>query len=295
MGEIQPEIYILNRDAEESARLNCQHDFLLEVYGNNLIHPSIPKSNIQSVADIATGTGIWLRDAATVLGMWNRNPSSPYYLHGFDISSAQFQPLPTQTNAEISLSLQNCLEPFSSEHHGRYDFVHVRLLIGALRKGEYELAIKNIFDILKPGGYFQWEETDMDSIESDISPQPPSLIEARRLLLSSLDKSDLYTKPAEHIKSEAKCIGFSNLHIVEYSSTTRPHLRDRSRAWLTRALQSVMPMAMIRLGKASEEDFGKEMAKELMAEFESECAEAIVGLNMDMVIGKKPERLESVL
>ena len=91
---------------------------------------------------------IWLRDAATVLGMWNRNPSSPYYLHGFDISSAQFQPVPTQTNAEISLSLQNCLEPFPSEHHGRYDFVHVRLLIGALRKGEYELAIKNIFDIL---------------------------------------------------------------------------------------------------------------------------------------------------
>lgn len=56
-----------------------------------------------------------------------------------------------------------------------------------------------------------------------------------------------------------------------------------------------MPMAMIRLGKASEEYLGREMAEELMAEFESECAEAIVGLNMDMVIGKKPERLGSVL
>lgn len=91
---------------------------------------------------------IWLRDAATVLSMWNRNPSSPYYLHGSDISSAQFQPIPAQANAEIQLSLQNCLEPFPAEHHGRYDFVHVRLLVGALRKGEYELAIKNVFDIL---------------------------------------------------------------------------------------------------------------------------------------------------
>lgn len=135
----------------------------------------------------------------------------------------------------------------------------------------------------------------MDSIESDMIPQPPSLIEARHLLLSSVDKSDLYTKPAEHIKSATKRIGFGNLHIEEYNSTTRPHLRDWSRAWVTRALQSLMPMAMIRLGKASEEDVAKEMAEELMAEFERECAEVTVGLNMDMVIGKKPERLGSVL
>jgi len=80
--------------------------------------------------------------------MQNRNPPSSYYLRGFDISSAQFQPVPTQDNAEIYLSLQNCLDPFPAEHQGRYDFVHVRLLIGALRKVEYELAIKNIFDIL---------------------------------------------------------------------------------------------------------------------------------------------------
>lgn len=43
--------------------LNRQHDFLLEVYENNLIHPSIPKGNFQSVADIATGTGYVSLDA----------------------------------------------------------------------------------------------------------------------------------------------------------------------------------------------------------------------------------------
>ncbi|BCR92568.1 putative LaeA-like methyltransferase [Aspergillus chevalieri] len=295
MDEIQPEVYMLSRDAEESARLNSQHVFLLEVYGNNLIHPSIPKENIQSVADIATGTGIWLRDAATVLGMQNRNPSSPYYLHGFDISSVQFQPVATQTNAEIYLSLQNCLKPFPPEHHGRYDFVHVRLLIGALRKGEYELAIKNIFDILKPGGYFQWEEANAHSITSDITPQPPSFTESRRLVLDCVEKSGLLIVPANYIKSEAKRIGFGNLHIEEYYTASRPHLRDWSRVWLTRLLQSLIPMAMIRLGKASEEDVAEEMAEELIAEFERECSEATVGLTMEMVIGKKPERRGSLL
>lgn len=91
---------------------------------------------------------IWLRDVAAVLNTQNPNPATPYYLHGFDISSAQFQPVPTLNNAEVQLSVQNCLEPFPRAHHGRYDFVHVRLLLGALRTGEYELALKNIFDIL---------------------------------------------------------------------------------------------------------------------------------------------------
>lgn len=54
-------------------------------------------------------------------------------------------------------------------------------------------------------------------------------------------------------------------------------------------------MAMIRLGKASEEDVAEEMAEELMAEFERECSEATVGLTMEMVIGKKPERRGSLL
>lgn len=135
----------------------------------------------------------------------------------------------------------------------------------------------------------------MNSIRSDISPQPPSLIEARGLLLDSLNKSDLYTKPAGHIKSGAERIGFGNLHIEEYNSTARPHLRDWSRAWLTQGLQSLIPMSLIRLGKASEEDVAKEMAEELMAAFKRECAEVTVGLTMDMVIGRKPERLKNAL
>lgn len=38
-------------------RLNDQHRLLTKVTENTLIHPSIPKENLLSVADIATGTG----------------------------------------------------------------------------------------------------------------------------------------------------------------------------------------------------------------------------------------------
>ena len=91
---------------------------------------------------------VWLRDTASLLASRNPNLSRPYYLHGFDISAAQFQSFHTEKNTEIHLSAQDCLQPFPAEHHGRYDLVHLRFLISALRVGEYEAVVKNAYDIL---------------------------------------------------------------------------------------------------------------------------------------------------
>lgn len=85
---------------------------------------------------------------ASLLTSRNPSPSHPYYLHGFDISSNQFQSFPSQSNAEVHLSVRNCLQPFPSEHHGRYDVVHLQLLIVALRLNEYGVILKNVFDLL---------------------------------------------------------------------------------------------------------------------------------------------------
>lgn len=48
--------HLLTRRGETS-RLNDQHRLLTKVTENNLIHPSISKETLLSVADIATGTG----------------------------------------------------------------------------------------------------------------------------------------------------------------------------------------------------------------------------------------------
>jgi hypothetical protein len=39
------------------SRLDAQHNLLSKVTKNTLIHPSIPKEGVLSVADIGTGTG----------------------------------------------------------------------------------------------------------------------------------------------------------------------------------------------------------------------------------------------
>lgn len=91
---------------------------------------------------------IWLRDVASILVSQKPDPSRPYYLHGFDISGAQFQSIPTERNTEIHMSEQDCLKPFPAEHHDRYDFVHMRFLAGALKTEEFGAAVKNLFDLL---------------------------------------------------------------------------------------------------------------------------------------------------
>ncbi|KAL1998550.1 hypothetical protein VTN02DRAFT_5977 [Thermoascus thermophilus] len=129
MGEAREELYPLKRDREESERLNDQHNYLVELFGGNVIHPSIPKDRLFDVADIATGTGIWLKDVSTIL---DAIPTDrPRYYHGFDISADQFPS--ADGRGDLHFSVQDAMKPFPAEHLNRYDLVHVRLLIGALK------------------------------------------------------------------------------------------------------------------------------------------------------------------
>ncbi|KAI2818128.1 hypothetical protein CBS115989_5440 [Aspergillus niger] len=147
--------YCFERDKKESERLDLQHRVLVKTSGDTLIHPSIPLNEIRSVADIATGTGIWLQDVSKFLD----TPQIERYYHGFDISAEQFPENP----GAIQFSVQDLTIPFPREHRERYDLVHVRLLVAALEEADYKAAIANIYDILKPGGYLQWEEIDEET------------------------------------------------------------------------------------------------------------------------------------
>ena len=56
------EAYMLNRSQEESIRLDAHHHYMRQSAHGSLVQPSIPRSNLRAIADVATGTG--LREAA---------------------------------------------------------------------------------------------------------------------------------------------------------------------------------------------------------------------------------------
>lgn len=44
---------------------------------------------------------------------------------------------------------------------GRYDLVHIRLLVLAIEQSQLRLIIRNVLKMLKPGGFLQWDELDL--------------------------------------------------------------------------------------------------------------------------------------
>ncbi|KAF2205094.1 hypothetical protein GQ43DRAFT_408126 [Delitschia confertaspora ATCC 74209] len=150
-GEEEP--YWIGRNPTEQQRLNRQH-FIWTKCISYLIHPSI-KSNLSQdakIADIGTGTGIWLNEVSKV--------SPPTYTFtGFDNSSAQFLS-PEELSPNVKLQIGDFMKPFPEELHGTFDLVNIRLIVVTMTggRGVWERTLKNVLTLLKPGGFIQWIE-----------------------------------------------------------------------------------------------------------------------------------------
>ncbi|KAJ5741106.1 hypothetical protein N7493_000978 [Penicillium malachiteum] len=158
--------YVLIRDAAEAQRLERQYRAWQMNIGY-LLHPAIEKHVKMRIADIGTGTAIWLRDLSGVL-------PETCQLHGFDISDIMF-PNRAAMRANISLYKHNLLDAFPEKFIGMYDVVHVRLMIVALSFDQWEPAVRNLITLLRPGGYLQWadcagHETTVKDAAGEITP-----------------------------------------------------------------------------------------------------------------------------
>lgn len=146
--------YLFNRDSLETKRyslflsssivvtnpksLNAQHGYLQGTI-NFHIHPSIPLNpndpNVK-IAEVATGTGIWLTETA------QRSPPT-WQFDGFDISPAQFPSL-SEWPPNVKYHVHDALAPFPEEFHGYYDVVAVRMICAALGNEEWEIVCANL-------------------------------------------------------------------------------------------------------------------------------------------------------
>ncbi|KAJ4373933.1 hypothetical protein N0V83_002672 [Neocucurbitaria cava] len=147
------EPYWLGRASEEQQRLIKQHGIYIKSIGY-LLHPSI-QSKLPAnahIADVATGTGIWLRDLSAA------SPESGHTFTGFDISNDQFlssDSLPSN----VKLTYLDFKKPIPEDLHGKFDLVNIRLIIISMGPVEvWKETLTNILTLLKPGGAITWTE-----------------------------------------------------------------------------------------------------------------------------------------
>ncbi|KAL4898002.1 hypothetical protein BDV59DRAFT_169069 [Aspergillus ambiguus] len=143
--------YMLDSTSYQAAgRLNLQHYLWREVFGYS-IHPSIELPKAPKVADVACGTGLWLIDVSRGL--------SDAQLDGLDLDLTR-APHRTWLPSNVELRHWDMFDEVPQDLIGKYDLVHVRLLVLVLSAVDIKKPMANFLKLLKPDGYIQWDEID---------------------------------------------------------------------------------------------------------------------------------------
>jgi SAM-dependent methyltransferase len=203
---------------------------------------------------------------------------------GFDISAQHFPetPLPNST-----FEVQDILTPFPEAFHNQFDLVHVRLLVLALRKDQFEPAVKNVMQLLKPGGWIQWEEFEAINLDFIPSSEITRLVQSiSRNIARSANLSNTPCADLHKILSELDC---EDVRFIDYDSRGRADLVEDAREWTKAGGKAGLFPALLRDGTGKSVEEARAAADEL---YKTWAATIDAGVEPTMpfgrVVGRKP-------
>ncbi|KAJ7730733.1 S-adenosyl-L-methionine-dependent methyltransferase [Mycena metata] len=140
--------YVLPSDEVERQRLLLQHKIWRKIFGDRILFPPVSLGDDDKVLDVGSGTGVWLLDLATSV-------NSSVSMVGADIESQLFPASPPD-NFEFCVQSVTRLP---ADWSNTFSLVHQRLLIFALQTHEWPVALREIYRVLRPGGWIQIDES----------------------------------------------------------------------------------------------------------------------------------------
>ncbi|KAI1392525.1 S-adenosyl-L-methionine-dependent methyltransferase [Hypoxylon trugodes] len=174
--------YVLARDYLDNSRLNLYHYHWIDVFGYRT-HPKIPIDGSDlRIADVGTGTGVWLTDLGA------RLPSS-VQLDALDVS---FHALPPKEWLPQNVTVRHwdVKGDVLDDLVGVYDVVNMRNFVFVIKNDEIKHVLANLLKILKPGGYLQWGESDIHDWRID-KIHPDNKTDAHKRLMEMTLGQDL--------------------------------------------------------------------------------------------------------
>ena len=277
--------YSLPRTSAESSLLELQHSIYVATTGY-LLRPSIAHTlpSIAAIADVGTGTGIWLRDLAA-----QQAASHPDWTYtGFDISSAQFPP-PDDKPSVCSLNILDILDRIPKHWRARFDVVHLRLLICGLTGSDWATTAANAYTLLKPGGSIQWHECDFGSMQI-VRSIPDASTEAMTCALQLCTEAQqrehrFLLSDTQNLVHTVRSAGFEHCDEDVFSSNGLPELRSQLVEVMFTACHSLSEYAVKKypdLGVSEQEFEG------LMERVREELKNAYFMFDMRVITGRKP-------
>ncbi|KAI0142140.1 S-adenosyl-L-methionine-dependent methyltransferase [Pestalotiopsis sp. NC0098] len=184
MAEIKDVVagYPLPKDLADWNRLNLQHYLYKEVFGY-LLHPKIQHSQKSlSIADVGTGTGIWLFDLSSQF-----DASTELVGLDADISQVGAQEWLPQN---MSLRQWDAFTDPPKDLQARFDIVNLRLFCYVIQD-DPTVVLRNVIKLLKPGGYLQWCDVDVSSMHINTSRPDVSTESLQRMWDETIPKGSL--------------------------------------------------------------------------------------------------------
>ncbi|KAJ5773786.1 hypothetical protein N7457_008682 [Penicillium paradoxum] len=203
--------YMMPNDEEEQDRMDITHHIWLMLLGGELYNAPLMMSP-QNILDLGTGTGIWAMDIA------EKFPSA--HVIGNDISPIQ--------PSWVAPNIEFIVEDFESEweyEKNHFDFIHARCLAGCV--ADWPRFIRQIYEHVKPGGYFEshesavWARSDDGTLKED-----SALMEWQQAINFAGEKTGRELNIYHKLKDWMIEAGFEDVRLTVYTLPFSPWPRD---------------------------------------------------------------------
>jgi len=190
--------YALPADDVEQERLILQHRTLKKLFGNRILLAPVELGGNDKILDVGTGAGLWVLDLAASV-----DPAVS--MVAVDIESRLF---PTSHPKNVEFRIESVIE-LPSGWTDTFSLVHQRLLTIALQIPQWPVALREIYRVLRPGGWVQLGESHA-WIEGEY-PNKPCMEKLVAMYRRLVESRNLYIDCAQGIPKMLEEAGFVDI------------------------------------------------------------------------------------